>query len=398
MSDDSSFASLFEAQGQPTKMRAVRVGESIEAIVSAVAKDTVFLELDGKRQGFMEAAELRSPEGEITVKVGDRVRAKVVDIDSESGTVRLGRAMGKSGDLTAIMQAREAGLTVEGKVTGVNKGGLEVDLGRGTRAFCPMSQISSRFVEDVNQFVGQSWNFHVTDIKDGGKNIVVSRKSALEQESQEQRAQVLAGLEKGKLVRGVVTAVRDFGAFVDIGGLEALIPASEVAHERGQIQDRIKAGESVEAQILEIKVDEKGNTKVSLSLKAMIAAPEREARAPAAKLAIGSVVKGKVTRIETYGVFVQVEGTQGREGRGLCPAAELGVPRGTDLRKVFPEGTELTAKVLETGDGRLKLSVKGAKDAAERAEFEAHLDQGGAGSAKGFGTLGDLLKKFEKKK
>ncbi len=398
MSDDSSFASLFEAQGKTTAMRSVRVGESIEAVVSGVAKDTVFLELDGKRQGFIEASELRDAEGQITVKVGDKVRAKVVDIDAKSGTVRLGRAMGKSGDITAIMQAREAGLTVEGKVTGVNKGGLEVDLGRGTRAFCPMSQISSRFVEDVNQFVGQTWNFLVTDIKDGGKNIVVSRKSALEQETADQRAQVLAGLEKGKLVRGVVTAVRDFGAFVDIGGLEALIPASEVAHERGQIQDRIKAGESVEAQILDIKVDDKGNTKVSLSLKAMIAAPEREARAPVAKLAIGSVVKGKVTRIETYGVFVQVEGTQGREGRGLCPAAELGVPRGTDLRKVFPEGTELTAKVLETGDGRLKLSVKGAKDAAERAEFEAHLDQGGAGSAQGFGTFGDLLKKFEKKR
>ena len=106
-------------------------------------------------------------------------------------------------------------------------------------------------------------------------------------------------------------------------------------------------------------------------------------------------MKGKVTRIEAYGVFVQVEGTEGREGRGLIPAAELGVPRGVDLRKSFPEGTELTAKVLETGDGRLKLSVKAAKDAAERADFEEH--QGKAVAGRSMGTFADLFAKSKKK-
>src|SRR6202012_1341793 len=98
-------------------------------------------------------------------------------------------------------------------------------------------------------------------------------------------------------------------------------------------------------------------------------------------------------RIETYGVFVQVDGTDGRDGRGLIPVSELDVPRGTDLRKSFPEGTPLTAKILETGDGRLKLSVRGAKEAAQRAEFEAHKDK--AAAPKTLGTFGDLLKKAE---
>jgi small subunit ribosomal protein S1 len=398
MSDDN-FASLFEAQAQDSKLRTrIRVGEMLEAVVSQVGKDSVFVELDGKRQGFLDINEVREADGEVRVQVGDKLRAKVIDIDGKSGTVRLGRSLGKAADLGALETARDAKIAVEGKVTGVNKGGLEVDLGKAGRGFCPMSQISNRFVQDTASFVGQLWQFHVTEIKDGGKSIVLSRRSVLEQEAKASREQTLARLEKGKLVTGMVTSVRDFGAFVDLGGVEALLPASEVAHERGNIQERIKAGEQVEAQVLDIKVDDKGVTKVSLSLKALLPAPERveRSRAPGAQLLPGQIVKGAVTRIETYGVFVQVENTQGREGRGLIPLAELGVGRGVDLRKTFPEGTELTAKVLETGDGRLKLSVKAAKDAAERADFEAHLGSGSSGGGKGLGTLGDLLKKWKK--
>ena len=105
---------------------------------------------------------------------------------------------------------------------------------------------------------------------------------------------------------------------------------------------------------------------------------------------VGSVVTGVVERIETYGVFVQIDGMKGRAGRGLVPQAELGVPRGTDLRKSFPEGTKVTAKVLETGEGRLRLSIKGAKDAEERADFEAA--RGKAQVPASLGTFADLLK------
>src|SRR5205823_2576507 len=125
-----------------------------------------------------------------------------------------------------------------------------------------------------------------------------------------------------------------------------LIPKSEAG------QRALEAGEVVEAQVLEIKADDKGQTRITLSLKALLPAPERPTKTVgSSKLAIGAIVRGKVARIEAYGVFLQVEGVDGREGRGLIPAAELGVARGVDLRKTFPEGTELTAKVLETGEG-----------------------------------------------
>ncbi|CAN5510760.1 30S ribosomal protein S1 [soil metagenome] len=395
MSDDS-FAALFEAQGKSAQggKRKVRLGETIEAVVVQVGKDTVFVEFDGKQQAMMDRLELENEDGSIDLAAGDVVRAKVLSVEDATGVVRLGKTLGRATDLASFELARQSGAGIEGKVTGANKGGVEVDLGKGVRGFCPNSQLGPRGTE-AKDLVGTTTTVAVTEIKDNGRSIVLSRRRLLENDAKETRDRALASLEKGQIVRGTVTAVREFGAFVDIGGIEALLPASELGHERGVVvADKIKAGETVEAQVLEIKEDGK---KITLSLKSLMPAPERPApKAAGPRAAIGSVVKGKVVRIETYGVFVQLVGTEGREGRGLVPSAELGVPRGTDLRKTFPEGTELTAKVLETGDGRLKLSVKGAKDAAERADFEAHKDIASAG--KSLGTFADLLNKAKAKK
>jgi small subunit ribosomal protein S1 len=405
MSDDS-FASLFEAQGKAgSKMRSVRIGQTLQATVVQIGRDEVFLELDGKRQAYISSAELLDETGALTVKIGDALSATVISVDPGGGDVRLGRSFGKSGDMMQIEQARASGISLEGKVLSVNKGGIEVDLGKGTKAFCPMRQIASRFVQDANEFVGQTLRFHVTEIKEGGKSIVLSRRSVLEAEAREGRDRVLAGLSKGATVRGQITSVRDFGAFVDLGGIEGLIPASEMAHDRSiPIADRVKAGEMVEAQVIDIRDDEKVGKKITLSLKALIEAPAGTAPPVVAgrpqplrpAISIGQVVAGKVVRIETYGVFIQLNETEGRFGRGLIPASELGVPRGVDLRKSFPEGTELSAVVLETGDNKLKLSVKGAKDAVERADFESH--RVATIAASGFGTFGDLLSRATKKK
>ncbi|MFO0665245.1 MAG: S1 RNA-binding domain-containing protein [Polyangiaceae bacterium] len=386
----------------------VRIGSTVEGVVVHVGRDDVFVELEGKRQAFIDTDALRNDQGEVEVAVGDKVRARVIEVDDRAGTIRLAKAGGKTVDVGGVMQAREAGVPVEGKITGVNKGGYEVDLGKGVRGFCPASQMprgarptapagkkdekgaGGKEALPSDEYIGQSMQFHVLEIKEGGRSIVLSRRSVLEAGAREQREQTLAALSPGKVVHGIVTAVRDFGAFVDIGGLEALLPGSELSHERGaSVQDRIEAGQNIEAQVLEIKQDSAGKQRVTLSLKAMLPAPEKPA-ATGPGVRVGAIVTGEVVRIETYGVFVQLEGTDGRGGRGLIPQAELGVARGVDLRKAFPEGTKLTAKVLETGDGRLKLSVRGAKDDAERKDYEAHKTSLGSG---GFGTFGDLLAK-----
>ena len=403
-----SFASLFEAQDSSPKQKRLRVGQPVEGRVLSITKTTVFVEVveagaaataGGKTEAYLEIVEVQGPEGELTVKEGDIVRARVVEIDEASGGVRLGRSFGKGGDAQHLQMAKDSGMPVEGKVTAVNKGGLEVDLGGGARGFCPNSQTGTRAPRgaaagqqnaDLTAMIGQSLQFKVTELKDNGRSIVLSRRALLEEAAVDAKKRVLANLEKGALVKGTVTAVRDFGFFVDIGGLEALVPRSEFSHETRELEGKVQAGDEIEAQVLEIRVDEKGEAKVSLSVKALMPAPERPAALAAGSVAPGALVEGSVVRIETYGIFLQIEGDASRAGRGLVPVSELGVPRGTDLKKAFPEGTKLKAKVLENAEGRLKLSVRGAQDAAERAEYESVKERGRA--PRSLGTFADLLK------
>ncbi len=475
-----SFAALFESQGGgavPARRRSpIRVGDRVEAVVVQIGRDSVFVELEGKQQAFIEIVEVREPDGTVNVQVGEKIRAHVVEADEETG-IRLGRSLGKAGNAAGIEQAKASGLPVEGKVTGVNKGGIEVDLGGGTRAFCPSSQASNHFLEDISTLVGQTLHFVVTDVRD--KNIVVSRRAFLQREASENAEKAMSDVVVGAILRGTVSSIRDFGAFVDLGGVEGLIPRSEISYDRGvAVADALKPGDVVEVAVRDIKDAEpnpkaksktRGPTKkITLSLKALAADPwagldlvqgrvvlgtvirstdfgrfvriapgiegllhvselgrdfkaeegeevrvvvkklDREtkkvslAQAPDGAevgttiapltndIKVNSVVTGVVERIETYGLFVQVDGTKGRSGRGLVPNAELGVPRGTDLKKVFPEGTKVTAKVLETGEDKLRLSIKGAADAEERADFEAARTK--QNMPKSLGTFADLLK------
>jgi small subunit ribosomal protein S1 len=393
-----TFAALFEQSSQkaaPQRTK-VRVGQRIEGIVLSVGKSTVFVELDGKREAMLDTQEVTGDDGEVTVKVGDKIQAQVLEVDDQRGIVRLGKSAGRPDGAAGLLAAKQNGVAVEGKVTGVNKGGLDVEMG-GIRAFCPASQAGGRG-EDTSALVGQTLRFLVTDVKDGGRNVVVSRRQLMEREARENASALAAQIEKGARLKGTITSVREFGAFVDLGGIEGLIPKSEIAHERTtNVADVMKAGEQVEVVVLDIKETDDPRTprKITLSLKALTAAPELPAEMKN-KVVVGAVVTGKVEKIETFGLFVQLDGTQGRVGRGLIPNAETGLPRGADLRKSFPEGTAVTCKILETGDGRLRLSIKGAKDAEERAQFEdVKKAQKGAQS---LGTLGDLMKKFNAKK
>jgi small subunit ribosomal protein S1 len=483
-----SFAAMFEAETRDQSVarnREVELGARCRAEVVSIGKDAVFLEIlehaaPGSRrpQAYMSVLDLQGPDGQLGIQVGEVLEAIVVEIDPRSGELRLGRSAGRPAGLDELANAQAARLAVEGTVTGINKGGLEVEFG-GVRAFCPISQADRGFVTDPQTLVGRSLRFLVTEIRDGGKGVVVSRRALLEQEAKESAQKLLAQLTPGNVVRGSVTSIREFGAFVDLGGIEGLIPNMELSHDRGaKASDLLNAGDAVDVQILEIKpgvVDKRGQvtTKVTLSLKALAADPwdeiatlvpigkvvrgsvtrllefgafvrlapgvegllhiselggkvshpsallkagqtlnvvvrsidptqKRIALVPAPEgleigteaagpqFTIGTIVTGAVDRVEPYGVFVQIEGTSGRAGRGLIPNAELGTPRGSDTRKLFPAGKRITAKVLETGDGRLRLSIQAALQDQERAEFDGYRQSTAASSR--LGTLGDLLK------
>lgn len=488
MSNDSSqddFASLFEAQADnnKSKLRPLSPGELVTGTVIQVGRDQVFVEIAGRGglgrglQAYFHSADLRGPDGQLAVKPGETLEGMVVELDS-GGVARLGRSAGRPAGAAALISAYESGVPIEGKVTGVNKGGLEVDVG-GSSAFCPLSQIERGFVADPASFVGRTLTFKVTEVRDGGKRVVLSRRAALEQEAKQKAAATLAALQVGATVRGSVTAVRDFGAFVDLGGIEGLIPSSELSHERGKkAADLLAPGDAVEVQVRGVKEgapDKRGQptTKITLSLKALAQDPwlDIERHAPEGKVlrgtvtrlldfgafvqlapgiegllhvselggkvshpsavlktgeqlnvvvrsldktarkislspaaeglsagaaaqtpsfVVGAIVQGVVDRVEQYGVFMQIDGTRGRIGRGLIPNAELGTPRGSDTRKLFPPGTRVTAKVLETGEGKLRLSIKAVAEDEERADFDGYK---ASASQNKLGTLGDLLRK-----
>jgi small subunit ribosomal protein S1 len=478
---------LFESEtrGQSAgKRRSLALGERCRAEVVQVGRDGVFVELlepvfEGKRQqAYLKHEDVSDRDGQVQVKVGELIEAVVVEVDSRSGEVRLGRTMGRPAGVDELITAQSAGVAVEGKVTGVNKGGLEVEVG-GVRAFCPISQADRGFVADPQTLVGRTLHFAVTEVREGGKRVVLSRRAVLEREAKEAAGKTLAQLSTGSIVRGSVTAVREFGAFVDLGGIEGLIPNTELSHDRGaKAGDVLSAGDVVEVQVREIKEgvpNKRGEptTKITLSLKALASDPwlDIDSHAPIGKvvrgtvtrtvdfgafvrlapgiegllhvselggkvlhagavlkvgeslnvvvrsidrtahklslapapeglavgadgtgptLVVGSVVNCHVDRIETFGLFVQIEGTRGRVGRGLVPNIELGTPRGADTRKLFPLGTKLTAKVLETGEGKLRLSLRAIKDDEERADFDGYR---ASSSGARLGTLGDLFKK-----
>ncbi|HEY6880127.1 MAG TPA: S1 RNA-binding domain-containing protein [Polyangiales bacterium] len=491
MSDDkpSSFASLFEAETKgPRDKRAKppQLGERVRGEVVQIGRDSVFVELENERasgkrvQAYMHLPELRNAEGELTVKVGDVLEAVVVE--ANAGEYRLGRTMGRPQGLDELERAFTASLPVEGKVSGVNKGGLEIEIA-GARAFCPISQADKGYLADPKELIGRSLEFLITEFREGGKRIVVSRRALLERQGRERAEETRKALAVGATVRGTITGIREFGAFVDLGGIEGLLPNAELSYDRGATAASVlNPGDTVEVQIRELKegTDKRGEktTKITLSLKALstdpwddvanqapvgrvlrgtvtrvvefggflrvapglegllhvselggkvdsaasvlkvgdqmnvvVRAVDRAARkislAPAAdglevgqqatgpSIQIGALVHGTVERVETYGVFLQVEGTRGRVGRGLIPNAELGTARGADLRKLFPLGTKLTAKVLETGDNRLKLSLKAVKEDEERADFDGFR---ASAQATKLGTLGDKLAALLNKK
>lgn len=371
-----------------------------------------------------------------------------------------------------VSKAHKEGSLVYGIVTGVIKGGVEVDVD-GLRAFAPASHMDLRMGSDLHPLVGQRLPFAVTEYGKRGRDVVLSRRQILESVSQQRREEALKHLTVGQEIEGTVRTVVPFGAFIDVGGIEGLVPLSEMSHNRAdQPQDVFKVGEQVKVKLL--RIDEKN--KLWLSRRALIEDPWAKVRE---KYAPGSKHTGKVARIHPIGVFVELEpgvdglirrgdlsfktiedpseigvvegaeievvvahadggahrialhptlkgdeaneapqkvamhkgvrvkvvqpeaggllvrilGMTGWMARGYIPAAATGTPRGTELRKDFPIGKELDAKVvdLDSKKGEIKLSIRAFHQDNEREAYNAYRQQ--VKREAKFGTFADLLSK-----
>jgi small subunit ribosomal protein S1 len=287
---------MFEAS---TQAKRLDQGELVEGTIVAIGPEVALVDVGRKGEAVMDIAELKNADGEFEVAMGDRVKAMVV---STSGGLTVSRRLaGAAASDQQFEAAFQSGLPVEGKVEREVKGGYEVRIGR-RRAFCPVSQIDLRRADPVAH-EGHVYQFRIIEYKEGGSNIVVSRRALLEDEQRENAAKVRDKIVPGAVMNGRVTSVREFGAFVDLGeGVQGLLHVSEMAWSRvSNPAEIVKPGEEITVNIL--RVDEE-KQKISLGLKQLSADPW--SRVPEV-YKVGQRLPGRVTRVAQFGAFVELE-------------------------------------------------------------------------------------------
>lgn len=297
MSDsEEDFAAMFEASLQA---RQLNKGDSVEGMIVAIGPEVALVDVGSKGEAVLDIDELKDSDGSIEVAIGDRIQAMVV---STSGGLKLSRRLaGAAASNQQFEDAFHSGLPVEGKVDRAVKGGYEVRLGR-QRAFCPISQIDVRGADALTH-EGQIYQFRIIEYKDGGSNIVLSRRALLEEEQRVNAAEVRDKIVAGAIITGRVTSIREFGAFVDLGaGVQGLLHVSEMSWSRGTAPSEIvKAGETITVKVLRVDEDKQ---KISLGMKQLSDDPWTKV---SEAYAVGQRLPGRVTRVAEFGAFVELE-------------------------------------------------------------------------------------------
>jgi aconitate hydratase len=398
---EEDFAALFAAsEASRPEERRVAAGDVVRGRVVALGPEMAFVTIGAKAEAVMDVDEFRDPAtGELRLAVGDQIEATVTDDGSRSGSIVLKRTLGRGGHVPGeLEQALHHGIAVEGVVTGQNKGGFDVQVA-GARAFCPASQIDLRRADPAG-YVGQRLRFRVTKIAAGGRNVVVSRRLLLEEEAATQAARTWEQLQVGAVVRGTVTSIRDFGVFVDLGGIEGMIHVSEIGHGRpAHPSELLQVGQSVEAQVVKLEPAAAGSRgRIGLSLRALTPDPWTTA---AERFPVGTELRGTVRRLEPFGAFVEI--TPGVDG--LVHVSRMALDRRVSHPKqVVNVGQEVDVTVLavEPEKRRIGLSMveharreREATMATERREERATLAK--SSESKSLGTFADLLAASAKK-
>jgi small subunit ribosomal protein S1 len=350
--EKESFAELLEASFEAPGRR-LFPGDKVSGKVLKISKDTIFVDLGGKSEGIAEIQEFLDKEGDPTIKEGDWVEMRVASIRDG---IHLTKGMKVQGadSLDILREAKENLIPVEGRVSGVVKGGFEVNLS-GIRAFCPLGQIDLRFCEKPEEHVGARYPFRIMEIKEKGKNIIVSRRAFLEEEQEKNLKETLSRLRPDLECEGKVTKLTDFGAFVDIGGIEGMVHISEISHGRiNHPSEILKPGQKVNVKVMKIEADKGNRPKLSLSIKAL----EPDSWEKGLGFDEGEIIRGKVSRLTDFGAFVEV--APGVDG--LVHISEISYERVTHPNRFLHEGDRVDVLVMgiDQQTHRVSLSIKEA--------------------------------------
>jgi small subunit ribosomal protein S1 len=329
----------------------LHVGDKVRVEIISISKDTLFVDTGMKIDGTVEIAELLDENGSLPYRIGDTLELYVMSIRSRG--IVLSRALSGVGGLNMLEQAYEKNIPVEGKVKSVLKGGLEVEVMK-RRTFCPASQVDIKYAGNLEDFVGNTFNFLITEFEEEGRNIILSRRILLEQEQEKNKASFRQELAEGNVVTGRVVRVMPFGAFVELTpGIEGLIPISELGWARvDKVEDLLHEGDTVTAKIITLSPE-----KVTLSLKQVSADPWDSV---SERYSAGQKLRGKVTRLAKFGAFVELE--PGIDG--LVHISEMSyLKRINNPSEVAKPGDAVDVMIKEV-DGenhKISLSIKDAE-------------------------------------
>jgi small subunit ribosomal protein S1 len=390
LEEEESFAELFEKSNkQPGRLQP---GEKITARVLKISAEWIFLDTGQKGEGVVDRKEFIDLDNNLTIKEGDDVT--VYFLSSSRGELRFTTKIGGGASGNAqLEEAWRSGIPVEGVVEKEVKGGFEVKLAGTVRAFCPFSQMGLRRSDSNESCVGARLPFIITDYGEKGRNIILSRRQLIQEEQQRLKAEARERLTEGATVTGTIASLQVFGAFVDLGGLEGLIPISEIGWARVKdVRDVLQVGQKVEVVVKSIDHE---RDRISLSLKDAQADPWEEV---AGRFTEGSFHTGTVSRLAPFGAFVTLsEGVD-----GLIHISKLGGgKRINHPREVVKEGESIEVKVesIDLKGRKLSLSLAGVARAAEEEEATMEEFRRQATDApKGMGTLGELMKRKPQRK
>jgi len=329
----------------------LRTGEIVKGTVVHVTPTEVIVDLGFKSDGIVTKSEFTDDQNAVlaeVVKPGDEIEVYVLRVNDGDGNVVISkRKVDNQLSFRELERAHAEKTVVSGKITDLVKGGLIANI-KGCRAFVPASQVSGRFEQNLENFKGKEFNFHILEFDRSKRRIVAGRKELAVTEAKEKRDKVFGSIDIGSRVKGTVSRLVDFGAFVDLGGVDGLIHVSEVSWKRvRRPSDVLKAGDEVEATVIAID-PEKG--KISLSLKDVTANPWNGITE---KYPIGEIVTGTVVRLASFGAFVTLE-----EGvDGLVHISQIADKHVAKPEDELTPGQEIQVRVMEIDIDSQKISL-----------------------------------------
>lgn len=384
-----------ENQNEMNVQLDVAVDQVLTGTVSKVDEKQALINVGYKYDGILPISEVSSLHIDKVADVlseGQEIQVKVIRLDQEKDEMIVSKRAVDAVQAWGELQSKfEAGEVFEVTIADIVKGGLVVDL--GVRGFVPASHVERHFVEDFSDYKGKTLSVKVIELDKEKNKVILSHRAVLEEEANKQKGQVLDNLQAGSVIEGTVQRLTDFGAFVDVGGVDGLVHISEIAWSHvDKPSDVLKEGDKVTVKIL--KVD-KENERISLSMKAAQAGPWEQA---ANDFKIGDVVKGTVKRLVSFGAFVEVApGVEGLVHISQIANRHIGTPD-----EVLKEGEEVNVKILDINpdEERMSLSIREVQDEKQKQETKKAVAQYQAEESTGMGVtlgdqFGDLLKKFK---